>query len=568
MGKISRGEFLGLTVAGGVGLGLGGPGGEAAAQTAGGGAGRPDFVVVNATVYTVDPQQPRAEAFAVKNGRFVAVGSTADVRNLATQGVEVIDAGGMTVTPGFIDAHCHPESGGSREIVAVNLDLRSIDDLKKALRLRAEHTPPGQWVEGYKYDDTKYKDGRQVTRKDLDEAVPNNPVAVSHRGGHVAWYNSKAFQLAGVTADTADPPGGMIYKDPDGSLNGKVAERANALFNKVRPSGTTRQQRQAGVKLVSEQMTAAGLTSVHDASTGPDGILAYQDAYHAGEMKFRVYMMCSGGGEAFAGLKAAGIYTGMGNEFLRVGGIKFAADGSCSGRTMYMRTPYAGKPNDYGILTMTEKEIQDAVEDAHRHNFQVGIHANGDATIDLVLKGYERAQKNWPRPDPRHRIEHCTLVDDGLIRRIKASGSIPTLFWTYVYYHGDKWVEYGEEKLKSMFCHKAFLDAGVPVPGASDYVPGPFEPMMAAQSCVTRKDFLGKTWGLNQRVSVDEWLKIATYWGAYASFEEHVKGTIAAGKYADFVILGADPHEVDPDTIKDIKILRTVVGGRTVHLAA
>ncbi|MCC7417544.1 MAG: amidohydrolase [Acidobacteria bacterium] len=568
MGKISRGEFLGLTVAGGVGLGLGGPGGEAAAQTTGGGApGRPDLVVVNATVYTVDPQQPRAEAFAVKDSRFVAVGSTADVRNLATQGVEVIDAGGMTVTPGFIDAHCHPMGGGTNEIVAVNLDLRSIDDLKKALRLRAEKTPPGEWVQGYKYDDTKYTDGRQITIQDLDEAAPNNPIYVSHRGGHVYWYNTKAFQLAGVTADTADPPGGKIYKE-NGRLTGKVAETANNLWSTLRPSGSTRAQRQQGVKVISEQMTAAGLTSVHDAGASVDGVMAYQDAYHAGEMKFRVYMMCSGTGAGFAGMKAAGIYTGMGNEYLRIGGIKFVGDGACSTRTMYMRTPYAGRPDDYGILRMTQQEIDDAVEDAHRHNFQVGIHANGDAIIDMVLKGYERAQKNWPRPDPRHRIEHCTLVDDDLIRRIKASGSVPTLFWTYVYYHGDKWVEYGEEKLKWMFCHKALLDAGIPVPGASDYVPGPFEPMMAAQSCVTRKDFLGKTWGLNQRVSVDEWLKIATYWGAYASFEEHVKGTITAGKYADFVILGADPHEVDPDTIKDIKILRTVVGGRTVHLAA
>ena len=234
---------------------------------------------------------------------------------------------------------------------------------------------------------------------------------------------------------------------------------------------------------------------------------------------------------------------------------------------MRMSTPYVGRPDDYGILTMTQEEIHEAVDEAHRSGWQIGIHANGDVTIDMVLTAYERAQAEWPREDPRHRIEHCTLVNPDLVRRIKEVGAIPTPFYTYVYYHGDKWGEYGDEKLRSMFAHRTFLDAGIMVAPASDYMPGPYEPMMALQSMVTRTDFRGKEWGPNQRISVDEALRICTLHGAYASHEENLKGTITAGKLADFVLLGQDPHDVDPSVLKDIPIVRTVVGGRTMYEA-
>jgi predicted amidohydrolase YtcJ len=231
---------------------------------------------------------------------------------------------------------------------------------------------------------------------------------------------------------------------------------------------------------------------------------------------------------------------------------------------MRMSTPFLGT-NDYGLLTMTQQEIHDAVDDAHSKGWQLGIHANGDVTIDMVLTAYERALAKWPHPDRRHRIEHCSLVTPALIARIAKTGSIPTPFWTYIYYHGEKWENYGEEKMRSMFAHKSFLDAGIKVPGASDYGPGPFEPLMALQSMVTRTDYRGKVWGANQRVTVDQALMIATQHGAYASYEERVKGSITAGKLADFVILEKDPHDVPPDSIKDIKVVRTVTGGRTVY---
>jgi len=197
----------------------------------------------------------------------------------------------------------------------------------------------------------------------------------------------------------------------------------------------------------------------------------------------------------------------------------------------------------------------------------VGIHANGDVAIDMVLNAYERVQRNWPRPDPRHRLEHCSLVNPELLRRIKAIGAIPTPFYTYAHYHGNKWVEYGPDKMRWMFAHRSFLDHGIPVASGSDYVPGPYEPLMALQSMVTRKDFDGRVWGPNQRITVDEALRVCTVNAAHASFEEGIKGSITAGKLADFVVLAEDPHDVDPDHLKEIQVMRTVVGGDTVYEA-
>ncbi len=524
----------------------------------------PDLVLVNGRIFTIDDEQPRAEAFAVKNGRFIAVGSSNDIRPLAMRNTEVIDAEGMTVTPGFIDAHSHPSGAGVDELIQVNVDLRSISEIKEALRDRASITPEDEWVIGFKYDDTKLREGRPLNRTDLDEAVPRNPVMVRHRGGHTAVYNSKAFAVAGVTVETPDPEGGAFYRE-NGELTGRVAEEARNVFDGLIPSGSTREQRQAGVRLISELMTKSGLTSVHQTGGGTDDLIAYQDARDAGEMRFRMYLFPRG--DLIRNLKATGIRTGFGDEWLRIGAVKYGADGSASERTMRMSTPYVGRPDDYGILTMSQEEIHEVAEDAHRNGFQIAIHANGDVTIDMVLNAYERVQRLWPRPDTRHRIEHCSLVNPDLLERIKAVGAIPAPFYTYVHYHGNKWVEYGRDKMRWMFAHRSFLDYDIPVAPASDYTPGPYEPLMAIQSMVTRKDFDGRVWGPNQRVSVDEAMRICTINGAYASFEEGIKGSITAGKLADFVILADDPHEIDPDHIKEIQVVRTVVGGDTMYAA-
>jgi predicted amidohydrolase YtcJ len=314
-------------------------------------------------------------------------------------------------------------------------------------------------------------------------------------------------------------------------------------------------------------MAAAGLTSTTDALGDRDKFVAYQDARESGQMYLRVSFMPAGGGTVYQGLKAAGVRSGFGDDMLRIGAVKFLADGSASERTMHMSKPYRGRPDDYGILRMDQSQIDEAVQDAVASGFRVGIHANGDVAIDMTLNAYERVLKDWKGPNPRFRIEHCSLVNPALIARIKAAGVIPTPFYTYAYYHGEKWAEYGEVTMNWMFAHRSFLDAGIPVGPASDFTPGPFEPLMAIQSMVTRKDKTGRIWGPKQRISVDEALRICTMNGAYASFEENLKGSLTAGKLADFVILEHDPHDVDADRIMEIRVLRTVMGGGTTYEA-
>jgi predicted amidohydrolase YtcJ len=250
-----------------------------------------------------------------------------------------------------------------------------------------------------------------------------------------------------------------------------------------------------------------------------------------------------------------------------VGFVKAVCDGSISERTARLRDPYVGRPNDRGILVTPEGELFEKLRPVHAADWQIGVHANGDEAIDIVLRVYERLQRERPRRDPRFRLEHCTMIDDALVARIKALGAIPTPFSTYAYYHGEKMREYGAERLDRMFALRSFLDAGIRPTQASDYPPGPFEPMMALQSEVTRTDMKGTTWGAKQRITVEEAIRVGTLHGAYASFEERLKGSIEAGKLADLVVLGRDPLKEDPATLVSIPVERTMVGGSWVYEA-
>lgn len=511
-----------------------------------------DSIVLGGKITTMDPDQPLAEAMAIRGDRILAVGTRTAIEAFAGPDTERIDVDGAVVTPGFIDAHSHPLL--AQEAVGVDVNLRSIAEVQNALARKAAESPPGTWVMGVMYDDTKFSDGRALNRLDIDAAVPNQPVYVAHRGGHTAVVNSAGFAVAGVTAKTPDPVGGKFYRE-DGQLTGKVAELA---LDVIRASGTwpeiNRTVRQESVRRTSAKMAATGLTSTTDAWGVQEDFIGYQDAYAAGEMSFRLSFMPSGNSEMYSAMKVAGIRSGFGDDMLRIGAVKFSADGSASERTMSMSTPYAGKPDDYGILTMSQAEIDEAVADAHAHDFRIGIHANGDVAIDRVLRSYEQTLGTHTGPNPRYRIEHCSLVNHDLLKRIKALGVVPTPFYTYAHYHGNKWVDYGADKMENMFAHRSFLDYDIPVAPASDFTPGPYEPLMAIQSMVTRKDTQGRVWGGSQRISVEEAMRICTVHGAYASFEEHDKGSLTPGKLADYVVLAKHPNEVGADTIKDIPV--------------
>jgi predicted amidohydrolase YtcJ len=565
----SRREFLGVTGASIAGV-IGGPwlNRASAAETQ-----NPDLIVLNAKVYTVDSSAPNAEAFAVKAGRFLAVGSNQEIRALNGKGTQTFDAKQMTVVPGFIDCHNHaPGDVLLYEVLVGNpyvVEFVSVDSIVAKLRAKAQQTPPGTWVEGYFFDDTKVKDNRQLNVHDLDQVSKDHPVVVEHRGGHTSFYNSKALEMADINKSTPNPPGGTFDRDANGELNGRVTDRARSAFNKIgsRTTYTEEQKLQRdrdGLAHISRQFVRYGVTSVQH--EGGD-LLALQQVRARGDLKHRVSYEASG--KVLESMIAGGIETGFGDEWIRFGATsEHTVDGSFSERTMALSTPYPGITPPYkGNITETQADLNTWIERVHRAGIQVNCHANGDVAIDMVLTAVERAQKLFPRADARAKITHCTLINDGLVRRIKAAGVVPAAFTSYAYYNPDKFKFYGEEMMKHCMAYRSFLDAGIPVAAGSDFSPGPFDPRMAIQGMVTRTGWDGQIWGANQRISVEEALRVNTINGAYNSHEEAIKGSITPGKLADFVVLSNDLFTVNQDKIKDIEIVRTVVGGNTVYQA-
>jgi predicted amidohydrolase YtcJ len=532
-----------------------------------------DLVVVNTKIYTVDPQTPSATALAVKAGCFIAVGTNEEVQTFSGKRTETIDGRQMTVVPGFIDCHNHaPGSMLLYEVILGNpyeVEFVSIANIIEKLRARAQQTPPGFWVEGYFYDDTKVKDNRQLNLHDLDQVSTEHPVMVQHRGGHTTFYNNKAFELAGLSKNTANPSGGTFDRDASGELNGRVTDNARDVFDKVgeRPKFTQAQQVQRdrdGQAYISKQFVRYGITTVHHEG---GSLEALQQIRSRGELLHRVSY--EAGGKELDDLMNAGIESGFGDEWIRIGATsEYTVDGSFSERTMALSIPYPGvKPPYRGNTTISQDDLNAWVERVHRAGIQVNCHANGDVAIGMFLTAVERAQQLFPQPDTRPKITHCTLVNDDLVRRIKAVGAVPALFTSYAYYNSDKFHFYGEPLMQHCMAFRSLLDAGVRAAAGSDFPPGPFDPRMAIQGMVTRTGWNGQTWGTSQRISVAEALAVNTINGAYNSHEEAVKGSISTGKFADFVMLSDDIFTIDKSKIKDVQIVRTVVGGKTVYKA-
>lgn len=523
----------------------------------------PEIILHNANIYTSNPNQPKSQAIALHNGKVVAVGTDSDVLHLAGSATKKIDIGGKTITPGFIDAHSHPASSGNAHLRNVDCDLRSIKKIQDALKEASKTKPPGEWIFGFKYDDTKTTEGRYINRYDLDLITADHPIKIEHRGGHTAYINSMALKLAKIDKNSVNPAGGEIVRDEDGEPTGLLKENAVDLVNRLAPEIFSAKDRQEGVKIITEMMSKSGITSVTDAYGAQVDLKAYHDAFDAGELLMRIYCMI--GYFEIDSMIEQGIKTGDGDNWIRIGGMKLTCDGSISERTARLSEPYVGRPDDFGIIVMDEEELYGYAIKAHKANWQIGIHANGDVGIAKSLNVFERIQKEHPRQDPRFRLEHCTVINPDLIQRIKNLNVIPCPFSTYVYFHGEKMINYGHERLENMFAVRSFLDAGINVTQTSDYPPGPFEPMMAIQSSVTRKDMSGNTWGPSQKISVEEAIMVGTINGAYASYEENIKGSLEQGKLADLVVLDEDPAEVDPSSIINIKIQRTMVDGKWVY---
>jgi predicted amidohydrolase YtcJ len=518
----------------------------------------PEIVLYNGNIWTVDESHPRAEAAAISGGRFLAVGSNADVRPLATARSRKVDLGFKTVLPGFNDAHAHPVESGVEHLHKVACDKDSIEQIQAALHERALQTPPGQWVLGFLYDDGKTP--RPINRYDLDAAAPNRPVLVQHRGGHTVFVNSMALELAHVNEQTTDPIGGRFEHDPAGHLTGFAADAAAQVFFKLIPGKNARPDYRQGASWISKLFTSKGITSACDADASPECVQGYQDARDAGELAMRVY--CHVAAASLDHFMDAGLHTGFGDEWLRIGGVKQYADGSISERTAWLSQPYISIPNNYAGLQLSSREqLYETGRKAHQAGWQLATHANGDLAIDRILGVYEQIQKEVPKKDPRFRIEHCTLVTDTLIQRMHMLQVIPAPFSCYVYFHGDVLHFYGEERTRHMFPMRSFLDAGLRPTDSSDYTASPPHPLMWLQSQLTRRDMKGNTWGANQRITLEEAIRCGTVNGAYAAFEENLKGSIKPGQLADLVVLAQDPFKIDPSELLKIQVERTMVGG-------
>jgi predicted amidohydrolase YtcJ len=411
------------------------------------------------------------------------------------------------------------------------------------------------------------KDQRALNVHDLDQVSKDHPVAVHHRGGHTTYYNSKALQMAGVTKVTGDVPGGTYDRDSNGELNGRVTDRANAVFENVggrakySPEEALKRRRE-GLAFISKQFVRYGLTGVcHEGGS----LRTLEEVRARGELLHRVSYEALGA--ELEAMITGGMTTGFGDEWIKLGATsEHTADGSFSERTMALSIPYPGVTPSYkGNVTETQEDLNAWVERVHRAGIQVNCHANGDVAIDHVLTAYERALRLLPEANARPKITHCTLINADLVRRIKAIGVVPALFTSYAYYNTDKFHFYGEDLMKHCMAYRTLLDAGIPAAAGSDFSPGPFAPLMGIQGMVTRTGWNAEVWGANQRITVDEALRVNTINGAFASHEEAIKGSITPGKLADFVVLAEDPHSVDPGKIKDIKVVRTVVGGVTAY---
>jgi predicted amidohydrolase YtcJ len=510
---------------------------------------------------------PEADAFAVAGDRIRAVGDIVTLRS-RFPGAREVDLGSSAVVPGLHDAHVHLMVT-AEDLLHLDLSAAAVGDVSALLaRVTAEARTKGAgaWVRGSRYDDAKTG---PLTRWDLDRAAPDNPVIVVQVAGHWGVANSRALAALGV-GDTSPPPAGGAYgRSADGRLDGRLIERA--LLNVVYPATArgdaavpagSEEDRLGALARAVERWHAAGLTSICDALVAPADVALLRRARARGLLTLRVGMLLSiDHYDAARGLGVDG-----GDDFLRFVGVKAFADGAIGGRTCLLSEPYADG-GGHGMQTTATEDLFAAVAEVHRNGDRIGVHANGDAAIRLVLAAFAAARRAFPRPGLRHRIEHCSVVDADILARMRDLAAVAVPFAGYVAYHGgalNRW--YGPDRAERMFAHRAFLDAGVTVAGSSDHPCGPYEPLVGVQSMVTREGMDdGEPVGVSQRVSVEEALRIYTAGSAEADGVAATRGRLAPGHAADFVVLGDDPRTVDPHAIAAVPVLATYVAGRRVH---
>jgi len=535
------------------------------------------LVLLNGRVITVNEDFTVAEAVAVRRGLIAAVGSNSEMEGLIGEGTEVVDLRGRTVMPGIIDSHLHMLGTG---LTLSMIDCRtppvnSIAEMVGAVKTKAEEVEPGDWIQGRGWDQAKLEEHRNPTRWDLDEASPENPVQLTRTCGHVVVVNSKALEIAGITRDTQQPVGGIIVKDGSEEPTGLLLERPAfwTVLKHVPPPDLDRKIE--AIKLASQAFSEAGLTGVIEPGIGPEDMVAYQRALGDGGLTVRVNMMLRDveGDEPVEGslrrIEGFPMTTGYGSEMLRFLGLKLLIDGGIGGRTALLREPYEGEPDNYGLLTMPEEKLQRLVDAGNLRGMLVGVHCAGGRAMDIVLEAFEETDRKRPIAGRRFTLIHAYQPSEENFERCRRLGVVVASQPSFLYYLGDSYYEnVGPARSRWLKPHRAWLDEGIVVAAGTDSPVTPYPPFVSLWAAVARRtEVRGTQMGTEQRVSREEAIRMYTVNGAYLSFEEDLKGSVEPGKLADLIVIDRDILTCPEDKIKETKVLRTILGGKTVYRA-
>jgi len=515
-----------------------------------------DFVILNADVVTVNPRCPRAQAVAVKDGKIVAVGSNNEISRYVDSQAKVVDAEGRTVVPGFVDCHIHMTDFGHQQQMLNLRNIRSIKEMKDKIREYALKASGESWILGGRWDHERFVEKRYPTRWDLDEAVSDRPVFLIRVCGHVGVVNTKALQLAGITRETVVCGGKVDLDEESGEPNGILRENALDLVWRVVPKPTAAELEEACLKAC-QKAVEEGLTGVHWIVDSAEELRVIQKLHEEGKLPLRVYLGIPD--KLLDEAVGLGLTTGFGNDMLKLGFVKVFVDGSLGARTAALKEPYSDKPETSGMLLLSQRKLNKLVLKAHKACWQVAVHAIGDRAIEAALKAFSKALRTLPRENSRHRIEHCSVLNPRLVQWMKRLNLIASVQPHFIV--SDFWVveRVGAERARWVYPFKTLMNEGVVVAAGSDCPVEPISPLLGVWAAVARKTFK------EESLTVEEALKTYTLNAAYASFDEALKGTIEAGKFADITMLSENIFEIPPEKIKDVKVEMTIVGGKIVY---
>jgi len=515
---------------------------------------------MDGNVLTMDSFQPSAEAVAIKKDRIVKVGTNDEISRWIGKNTKIINLKGRTVVPGLIDSHIHVADFG-KFLMWIDLkDVNSIEEMQRRIRKRAQKIPKGRWIIGHGWDQTSFVEKRYPNFRDLNEASPDNPVILYHQCGRVCVVNSKALELADVTKETRVPSDGEIEKDAEtGEPTGILRENATDLVWKTIPE-SSEEEIMEGASLACKKIVEAGVTSIHWIVASSTEISIIQKLRAENKLPLRVYTIIPA--NILDQINGSDSLTGSGDNTDRNLGIKVFVDGSLAARTASLREPYTDDHATKGQLLYSQEELNALVAKAHKAKFRLVMHAMGDQAIDMTLTAIEKALMEAPRKNHRYRIEHASVLNEELIQRIKELGMIVSIQPKCVISEFSVWSavdRLGSERARWLYPLKTLINEGIRVTGGSDCPMEPLSPLQGIQAAVTREFFP------EERITVDEALRMYTVNAAYASSEENLKGSIEEGKLADLTVLSGDPRKTPPSKIGDINVKMTIVGGKVVY---